>query len=438
MTATAYPTKRGAVDAVGPDKRQRAASDTSESLGVVGVPDEAPACGSEADSDRSTVAAADLRTDGLAEAALISPKENSLQEEAKPDEGNGDQALHPGVTAAGEEKKHEGNLPSDAGEGAALGLEAAASGVVVSGILDESPIMDLLPGAAAAATVSSAADVEDFDLLDLPSDCDSQVGAGEGAEEAEEELGSDDDIVATPPQAEWPSVPSTPSNIENPAFQEIAPPLPHPPAPERSHLRRRDPERVVAKENAGRATEAVGSDALPEKSKAERVQRISFSGPLEDSDADLVANVIKIVNHRGHDLWYTNPGQQVECSWCDSMYPQVFGRLSGAEGRSQMSQPDFICINCIAAENGNAVEGWQEILMNGDDSNEEDLSQDLDGLEEYDDEMVDEGDLDAIAREGSVDDDGAMADETEIATESLQDCADENDTATGSTHDSAA
>merc|ERR1711920_406193 len=131
-------------------------------------------------------------------------------------------------------------------------------------------------------------------------------------------------------------------------------------------LRRRPASSPVPNSDVDRAADAAGSHASSEKKKVDI--GIKFVTALEDGVDAIAANVVPIVNHRGYDLWFTMPGQQVECSKCESLYPQVFGRLCGAEGRSQMSQTDFICINCIAAEQGDAPgEGWQEMMMQAEE-----------------------------------------------------------------------
>merc|ERR1711879_29566 len=67
------------------------------------------------------------------------------------------------------------------------------------------------------------------------------------------------------------------------------------------------------------------------------------------------------VSYRGEDLWYTNPGQQVQCSWCEIAYPQAGGQLLGAESRSVFAQNDFVCHCCLLSCSegvGNAEDSW--------------------------------------------------------------------------------
>jgi len=58
--------------------------------------------------------------------------------------------------------------------------------------------------------------------------------------------------------------------------------------------------------------------------------------------------VVPILNWRsaGEMLWFANPGQQVCCDRCESIGSQMSGQLSGARGRSQFSQPEFLCHSC--------------------------------------------------------------------------------------------
>lgn len=66
----------------------------------------------------------------------------------------------------------------------------------------------------------------------------------------------------------------------------------------------------------------------------------------------LVYPSAEITNFKFDDLWYTNPGQSIACTYCEGEFEQADGKLVGAPGRSQFAQCDFVCHTCFMADDG--------------------------------------------------------------------------------------
>lgn len=49
----------------------------------------------------------------------------------------------------------------------------------------------------------------------------------------------------------------------------------------------------------------------------------------------------------GEELWHMMPGQYVICDGCEKSVPQSMGALQGESHRSQFSQWEFLCCDCI-------------------------------------------------------------------------------------------
>jgi len=80
----------------------------------------------------------------------------------------------------------------------------------------------------------------------------------------------------------------------------------------------------------------------------------------ETVDSSNFLHVINVISYKHSDLWYTSPGQFVQCGWCEQYVPQALGRLHGDEGASQLAQPDFVCNKCLEEEaSGGAGGDWQ-------------------------------------------------------------------------------
>lgn len=88
-------------------------------------------------------------------------------------------------------------------------------------------------------------------------------------------------------------------------------------------------------------TRRPGVSSLRGGRQWETEHRISFRG------ARKIARVVNIQSHRDvEDLWFSTPGQHVECDWCERGFAQVLGKLQGAKGRPQFAQPEFVCHSC--------------------------------------------------------------------------------------------
>lgn len=115
--------------------------------------------------------------------------------------------------------------------------------------------------------------------------------------------------------------------------------------------------------------EKKGSDAVPLHRELGTPKRSSLKHVDEDDevlprkvffyrDPLRLQKVSDIKSYRDDfSLWYQNAGQEIVCSWCENTFPQVGGRMLGAEeGRSQFAQNDFLCHECFA-EHGEDCEG---------------------------------------------------------------------------------